>query len=179
MRTIISRWFLFGLLVGWALTHATVFGQSNAKTDPPTSDLRTALDKTITIDFSGQTLENVLKHVCDKAGISFEIDQMAMGQMQFAFMPGDPMQVQVKAKNEKTSQVLRKLLKTYHLTYIQLDGSILVTTEELAIVRQYRQRVSIDVDEVPLKKAIRELAKNHGHQPGDRPEGDQAWPRRR
>ena len=30
MKSILSRWFMFGLLVGWALSHTTVFGQPGA-----------------------------------------------------------------------------------------------------------------------------------------------------
>jgi hypothetical protein len=165
MRTIISRWFLFGLLLGWALTHATVFGQSTSKTDPPVNNLRVALDKPITVDFSGPTMESVLKHICDKAGLPFEYDPTIVMQMQIGFnrIGGDPQaQSQVKATDEKASQVLRRFLKAYHLTCVQSEGTILITTEELAVHRQYRQRVSIDVVDVPLKKAVRELAKNHG-----------------
>src|SRR5215813_10820554 len=39
MRTIISRWFMFGLLLGWALTHATVFGQTAKTGEEPKSAL--------------------------------------------------------------------------------------------------------------------------------------------
>jgi type II secretory pathway component GspD/PulD (secretin) len=163
MRTIISRWFLFGLLFGWALTHATVFGQSTSKGDPQPNKLRAGLDKAITVDFNGATMEAVVKHICEKAGLPVEFDPNFPPQMPIGFNgPGNDPQFQIKAKDEKASQVLRRFLKAYHFTYVQCDGVILVTSEELAVHRQYQQRVSVDVDDVPLKKAVRELAKSHG-----------------
>jgi hypothetical protein len=168
MRTLISRWFLFGLLFGWALTHATVFGQQTGKTTdtkPVTVDkIRQGLDKTITIDYTGQTLAEALNHFREKTGLPINIDSVAfMNQMP---MPpgGDPMggQVTIKGTNEKASQILRRTLSAHRLSYVFIDDAILVTSEDTAVMRQMRQRVSVDLDEVPLKKAARDLAKNHG-----------------
>ncbi len=178
MRTIISRWFLFGLLLGWSLTHATVFGQPAGKTsDKATAadKLRANLDKNVTLDFSGQSLTEVLNHFRDKTGITLHVDQVALMQIGIDmgggipggfFPPGGaaPMQpqLQLKATNEKASQVLRKLLNSHQLTYILFEDAVLVTTEEIALMRQMRQRVSVDLDEVPFNKAVRSLAKSHG-----------------
>jgi hypothetical protein len=41
------------------------------------------------------------------------------------------------------------------------EDSILITSTELATTRQMKQRVNLDVDEVPLAKALRELARNY------------------
>ena len=76
MRPVISRWFMFGLLIGWALTHATVFGQPNASSGGGTPSstgttttsidkLRQGLDKQITVNFTGQNIEEVLNHIKD------------------------------------------------------------------------------------------------------------------
>ena len=165
MHTIISRWFLFGLLLGWALTHATVFGQATAKT-PPADKLRAGLDKAITVDYSGHSLVDALNQIRDKSGLPIHIDQPVLMHMQTGYTGNDgnqiPMQIWVKATNEKASQVLRKFLNGHQLTYAVFEDSILITTVEMAAARLYRQRVSVDLDEVPLKKAVGELAKNHG-----------------
>ena len=128
MRTAISRWFLFGLLVGWSLTHASVFGQSSGagsaaifhraggrgpKSAQPASvdKLRQGLDKAITVDFTGQSLEEVLNHVRDRSGVPISIDDQSLGIAGMNFMrpDGQPMQFQIKATNEKTSQVLAQV----------------------------------------------------------------------
>ena len=164
MHTIISRWLLFGLLFGWALTHATVFGQTSSKPIPAIDKLRTGLDKAITVDYNGQSLVDALNQIRDKSGLPINIDQAIFMQMQIGLNGNDgnpvAMQFQVKATNEKASQVLRKFLNVQQLTYILFEDSILITTDELAAARQYRQRVSVDLNDVPLKKAVRDLAKS-------------------
>ncbi len=170
MRTLISRWFLFGLLLGWALTHATVFGQDAGKTTdtkPAAADkIRQGLDKSITIDYTGQSLAEALNHFREKIGLPINIEPIAMMQAGQAAFPdlGEPMapQVTIKGTNEKASQILRRTLSAHRLTYIVIDDAVLVTSEDAAVMRQMRQRVSVDLDQVPLKKAVRDLAKSKG-----------------
>ena len=117
MRNIVSRWFMVGLLIGWALTHSTVFaqpGSGKAAEKTAIEKLRANLDKNITLDYTGGSLVEVLNHFKDKAGIAINVDQMAMMQMPDfggGVFPGAPMQnIQIKAKDEKASTVLRRLL---------------------------------------------------------------------
>ncbi len=179
MRSAISRWFLFGLLLGWSLTHASVFAQvavqpgivqpeivrppvGGIKSTPMSPEkLRAGLDKTVTIDYTGQSLTDVINHFRDRTGLNIVIDQMAI--LQTGMNPDDNVgQFQVKATNEKAGQALRRTLGVYRLCFIILEDSILVTSEEIAVFRQMRQRVSVDLEDVPLRKAVRELAKKHG-----------------
>ena len=184
MRSAISRWFLFGLLLGWSLTHASVFGQvvgqpagvaqpgiaqpglpqpgGGVKFTPMAPDkIRQGLDKVITVDYTAQSLSDAINHLRDRTGLPITLDQMVILQM--GVNPDDNSgALQVKATKEKASQVLRRTLDAYRLCFIIIDGTILVTTEETAVFRQMRQRVSVDLDNVPLQKAARDLAKAHG-----------------
>jgi hypothetical protein len=167
MRTIISRWFMFGLLLGWSLTHATVFGQTGKTAEEPKatpfSKIRAGLDKSVTVDFTGQSLVDVLNHFRDKVGVPINVDPVVFGPM--AFNPGDPMggaQITIKGTNEKASTILRRTLSAQRLSYVILEDGVLITSEDAAVHRQMRQRVSLDLTDVPLKKAARELARNHG-----------------
>ncbi len=191
MKTSISRYFLFGLLLGWSLSHASVFGQATGTTSSsaavggvagkatPVSSaetLRAALDKKISIDFTGNTLNDAINHFREKVGVALHIDPMALGMLGIGdpndgvVQPGFPGgivqpnqgQFKLKATDEKAGQVLRRMLNPAGLTYVITQDALLVTSEESAVLRQYRQRVSVDLDEVPLKKAVRDLAKNHG-----------------
>jgi hypothetical protein len=170
MQKTISRWFLFGLLLGWALTHATVFAQSGKSQDAkPTAvdKIRQGLDKSITIDFTGQSLVDVLNHFKDKTGLPINVDPMILIQGGIGVFPmpgGDPngVQVTMKGTNEKAGQILRRTLNAHRLSYVILEDGLLITSEDQAVARQMRQRVSVDLDEVPLKKAARELARNYG-----------------
>lgn len=181
MRSVMSRWFMFGLLLGWALTHATGFAQPGAKGKAGASaieKLRAALDKEYTFDYTGQSLTEVLNHFRDKTGIAINVDQMALMQIGMdmpAGVPGGPGggvfpgapgggggQVQLKATNEKASSILRKLLDPHQLTYIIFQDAVLITTEESALMRQMRQRVSVNLADAAFDKSVRDLAKNHG-----------------
>src|SRR5471032_439677 len=115
MRTIISRWFLFGFLLVWALTHATVFGQSTDTKPSTTEKAKAGLDKAITVDFTGQSITDVLNHLRDKTGVAITLDPMTGLNMPFDPNNGiQPIPVTVKATNEKASQVLRKLCNANH-----------------------------------------------------------------
>lgn len=165
MKTILSRWFMFGLLIGWAASHTTLFAQPGATTPQlPASSaekMRQALDKTVTIDYTGQSLQDVLNHFRDRTGLPVTVDHNAF--LMTGLNVDAPIgQVELKAKNEKAGAVLRKLLNNYRLNYVIFEDSLLVTSDEMVVIRQMRQRVSVNVEDVPLKKVVRELAKNHG-----------------
>ena len=163
MRIILSRWILGVLLIGWALSHAAVFGQDQAAST--VEKLRQGLDKTITVDYAGQSLAEVLKHLQEKTGVPINLDPTVLVDMEGnANVPvgGATAQIKIKATNEKASQVLRKLLNAHCLSYAILEDAVLVTSDEFATIRQYLQRVNVAVEAVPLKKAARDLAKKHG-----------------
>ena len=87
MRSVIPRWFLFGLLIGWSLTQANVFGQSTGKSDPPVNKLKAGLDKQITVDFNDTSIVAVVKHIGEKAGLQIEIDPNLAMQIQGGINP--------------------------------------------------------------------------------------------
>ncbi|MSU79583.1 MAG: hypothetical protein EXS16_16025 [Gemmataceae bacterium] len=196
MKTSISRYFLFGLLLGWSLSHANVFGQATGTasssaavgggtgtttTATTAEKLRASLEKKVTLDFTGNSLNDAINHFRDKTGIAIHIDPMALGMIGIGdgndggiqpniVQPGIPGvivqpnqgQFKLKSTDEKAGQVLRRMLNPYSLTYVIMQDALLVTTEEMAVLRQYRQRVSVDLEDVAMKKAVRDLAKNHG-----------------
>lgn len=160
MQNLLTRCLFFGLLIGWALSHASVFGQPTTK-PAGTDKVRQALDKVISAEFNGQSVSDAINHLRVKTGLTIHIDQIAI--LQSGINPDDNVgQVLVKATDEKAGQVLRKFLANYRLTYIVQDNALLVTTEEMALFRQLGQRVSVDIDGVPFKKAVRDLARSHG-----------------
>src|SRR5436189_26371 len=53
-------------------------------------------------------------------------------------------------------------LRPFELTFVVNDGEILITTEEIAIQRQLRQTVNLDLDEVALATALQRLARSTG-----------------
>ncbi len=157
MQKFLSRRLVPGLLIGWALCQASALGQTSAGRVTLAEKLRPTLDTPVSLDYTAQSLSDAINHFRDQTGISIVMDQAAMQ------MEGYPAQLTLKAKNEKAGQVLRKLLNRYSLRYVVQDGGdILVTTEEMATARQYLRRVNVELEEVPLKKAVREFARSQG-----------------
>src|SRR5262245_66680941 len=82
MHKVISRWFLFGLLLGWAMTQTDVLAQNAATTTKPAptppENVRAKLNKNITVDFTGQNLTEVLNHLQDKIGVKIHVDPMVL-----------------------------------------------------------------------------------------------------
>jgi type II secretory pathway component HofQ len=62
----------------------------------------------------------------------------------------------------KLGMGLRQILSQHSLDYAIIDDMVLITTEELAIQRQTRQRVSVDADHVQLGTALDRLARLTG-----------------
>src|SRR5437764_923842 len=79
MQTILSRWLMFGLLIGWSLSHAAVFAQP-VKTGPA-DKIRQGLDKVISADYNGQSLSDAINHMREKSGLRINIDQASIMQM--------------------------------------------------------------------------------------------------
>jgi hypothetical protein len=166
MRTLPHRVILPALLLTWALSHAAVFGD-DPKTDkgkkdmPAVERIRKALDQPITLDFSGNSVMEALQQLKDKTNLEFNIDQVGIALTGFNVEQNNGEPVTIKSTGGKVNVALRKLLNTHQLTYVIFEDSILITTPELAVHRQMKQRVTLDVDEIPLTKALRELARNY------------------
>jgi type II secretory pathway component GspD/PulD (secretin) len=145
---------LFALALGLCLLpFATVLGGQSDK-------LRGALEQPIVLDFIGQSLHAALEHVAERAGVPVSIDQVALAQLGI-ISDEETGRVQVKAKDEKVAVVLRRLLAGYRLTYVLLDDTLLITSEDGAVRRLLQQRVDVNLTDAPLAKAARDLGRRH------------------
>jgi type II secretory pathway component HofQ len=168
MRSHLHRAILPALLLTWALAHASVFGddpkteksRKNAKDQTAVERIRKTLDQPMVLDFQGASLQESLQHLREKTGLEFNLDQMALTLMGVNINDNGGEPITLKS-NGKLSVALRKLLGSRQLAYLIFEDSILITSSELATTRQMKQRVYLDVDEVPLSKALRDLARNH------------------
>jgi hypothetical protein len=169
MRSHLHRAILPALLLTWALSHAIVFGddpktekgRKDDKDPTPVERIRKALDQPIVLDFQGASIQEALQHLREKTGIEFNLDQMALALMGININDNGGEPIALKSSGGKLSGALRKLLGRNQLAYVIFEDSILITSTELATLRQMKQRVSLDVDEVPLAKALRDLARNY------------------
>lgn len=147
------------VLTGAVLVNAVRADDNNSPNSVDT--IRKALDQSVTLDYSSASLEDILGHLKDRTKINLVIDQTVLQAGTIDFNPNGNL-IQLKATRTKVRQVLQQLLNPYNLTYVILGETVLVTTEGMAAQRQMRQRISLDVDNLPLHKALRDLARTHG-----------------
>ncbi|MCI0637872.1 MAG: hypothetical protein L0Y72_31720 [Gemmataceae bacterium] len=203
MNTFPRGW-LLAMLLGFALSHASVFGGAGApspptplppggegrltqvptpvakgggtqageaKQDPvdetPAERIRKALDQSLTLDFTGASLQEAIEHLKTKTRINFTLDNFAVQQMGFAVDPinGGVGVMQFHLKNERGGKVrsaLQRLLNSCNLSYVILEDTVLISTESIGLHRQMQQRVNISYEQVPLQKALKDLARRTG-----------------
>ena len=107
---------------------------------------RKALEHTVNVDYDGVTLADILGDLSEKTKVRFVANRT-----------GDNGVTQVQLKERNLS--VRELLRRLDLAGVVIDGTVYVADESTAVERQMRQRVSLDLDEVPLAKALQRLAK--------------------
>jgi hypothetical protein len=103
-------------------------------------------------------LQAALFQLGEDHGINLVLDKAVIQQM--GFEPND-LVVEVKLKDVKLRNGLRTMLSQYNLTIAIVGDTVLVTTEEQAIYKQLKHRISVDYDNVPLNKAVKELARTY------------------
>ena len=150
------------LLLVLAVGFLTAFMHAQEKLTPA-EKIRKALDQPVRIDYSGNSLQEIVNHLKKKAQIPIIIDQVAlqMTAMGIDDATGNPLTIDLKSDGN-VRQALQRLLGPYHLTFVTVGDSLLITTEELGLQRQMRQRLPVDVTTIPLEKALKELARTNG-----------------
>ena len=68
-----------------------------------------------------------------------------------------PAAVEIKSNNAKLQIALKNLLSSQGLTYVILENSLLITTEDQAVTKQMTQRINVKISDVPLQKALKDL----------------------
>jgi hypothetical protein len=130
------------------------------KADPSAAEtIRKALDTTGNFEFADVTLPNVLDTLSEQYKIHITLDRAMLQQM--GFEP-ETMQVKLQMKNGKLRTALRALVGQYNLTMAIVGDALVVTTEEVAVYRQLKQRINVDYEAVPLNKALKELSSRYG-----------------
>jgi len=121
--------------------------------------IRKMLDAKVSLEFSGIGLPSVLTQLGEDNRINLVLDEGTLRNM--GFEPADIM-INCKLKDVKLRAGLRTMLDQYNLTVAIVGDTVLVTTEEQAIYKQLKQRVGVDLDNVPLNKALKDLALSSG-----------------
>jgi hypothetical protein len=141
---------------GWT---APAPDEARARSVSPADKIRKELDRTINLDIDQQPLALAIAQVHEVTKINFVLDRVTLAQ---SGIDPDQMTVSLKLKDVKVRSALRSLLTPYNLNYAILGDTVLVSTDEVAMLRQVRQRVSIDLEKIELGKALRQLARETG-----------------
>jgi len=154
------RIYVAGLALAWGLTSslpaAPVSTESKAKPVTPAEKTKAALDKTIDFDLDSQPLHLALNQIKEQTGISFVLDRFTIQQLGM-----DPEQIQVnfKGKGVKVRTGLRSIIGQFNLSFAIVGENVVITTDEMAMYRQMRQRVNIEYENVEYASAIKQLAR--------------------
>ena len=154
-----------GAVLAWAASPAVLSAApAGADKDDKAVDsndrLHADLDKLISIDIQNQPLDLAVTMLGDKSKINFVLDALTITQ-QLGFQPNmPPVQVNLNMKDVKVRTVLRSIVGTYGLSYAVIGNTVLITTEDVAMMRQMRQRINVDISKVELADALKQLAKD-------------------
>jgi hypothetical protein len=160
----VSRW-LLGCLACFALAvpvvAAPVPASTDKKAESPAEKINKALDQTSDFSFDNANLSQALQDL-SKDKFNVVIDRITFINT-WGFEPNSPQApVSVNLKNVKTRTALRSVLSQYNLGYAIVGDTMIVTTEEMAIQKQLRQRVSVDLDKTTAADAFKRLSKETG-----------------
>ena len=128
----------------------------------PVEKLRKDLDKTITVKIDKQSLSTAVEALRKQTNINFILDSLTI-QQQLGFSPdAPPSPVEVDLKDVKVRAALRTVLAPYNLSFAPVGDAVVITTEDVAMLRQMRQRISVDFDKVEFAVALKQIARGTG-----------------
>jgi hypothetical protein len=132
------------------------------KSDPKPKDLpegefiRKVLDTKVNLEFTGSNLTAALAQLTEDHRVPFVLDKWTL--QQFGLEPNE-MTIDFKMKDVKLRDGARAMLAPFNLTTAIVGDSVIITTEEQAIYKQLKHRISVNHDQTPLRQAIAALAK--------------------
>jgi len=127
--------------------------------DSPAEKVKKALDQTTEITLENTGLEAAINQIAEAAKVNVVIDRWTIQNMGID-LNGSP--VNLKLKDAKIRTALRSALNPYNLGYAIIGDTVVISTEDMAIVRQMKQRVSVEYENVQLGTALKKLAKETG-----------------
>ena len=164
MIAVRRRWPVVALTLAWALLFTTTpapagpAGDTNGSNlETPAQRIRKDLDRTLpTVEIIDQPLKLAIAQLKEQTKINFVADVMTMAQMGID-VEGTP--INIKLQNVKLRSALRTIFGPYNLGYAIVGDVVLITSDDMAMHRQMKQRVSIDLDKAQLGGAVKQLAK--------------------
>jgi hypothetical protein len=128
---------------------------------PSTSDkIRKELDRIISVELTEQNLESGLNLLREQTKLNLVLDRFTLAQ---SGVDASEFNISnVTFRDTKARDALQAVLTPYNLHWVIVGDTVLVTTEEMAVYRQLKQRVKLDLDQVEFAVAVKRLARDTG-----------------
>lgn len=121
--------------------------------------VRRELDRTVSVDLDMQPLHLAVAQLHEQTRVTFVLDRFALQQVS---VDPDQATVTLKLKEVKLKTALRSLLTPLNLTYAVVGETVVISSEDMAPVRQLRQRINVDLNKTEFGKALHQMAHDTG-----------------
>jgi type II secretory pathway component GspD/PulD (secretin) len=145
---------------------------SSASGETAAEKLRKALDRVRDLEIAEQPLDAAVNQLREQTGINFTIDRAitpnAPGFSMLGGGPGAPasgyahLNIGGPFHRLPLRVILTKMLGKHNLTHVLVGDAVLITTPDKAVERQLGQTISINIKEVALSDALKQLARETG-----------------
>jgi hypothetical protein len=155
-----------GVVLAWAFPAVLLAAPAPSDKDKaaagPAEKIRAALNAPVTVKIDKQPLGPAVEILREKTKVNFVLDTMTI-QNTFGWPPDQsPTAVEVDLKDVKLKSALRTVLTPYGLSYAVIGDTVVITTEDMAIARQMKQRVNVEFDKVEFATALKQLSRDTG-----------------
>jgi hypothetical protein len=152
---------LAALLAG-LLAPAPASADDKTKDETPSEKVRKALDQPIDLDLKESSMAKAVERFREKTKLDISIDRspfITMGVPTFDPNADSPVPFEGKFKGVKVRDALRRVFEPIGLTPFIIDDAVLLTSEDIGIQKQLKQRIDVDVSEVPLADALKDVGR--------------------
>lgn len=130
-----------------------------AKTESTAVKARAALDRKITAKADMKTLNETIDMFKEYAKVDITLD---VGAIQMVGMSPDQQVVKFDVKDVTIREALKAAFSKFNLKCGITSNGLVVSTDEGLMIRQLRQRVSLDTDNKPLPEVLKSLSTETG-----------------
>lgn len=144
------------VLAGAALLIAAPAGNKDRK-QTAAEKLREALEGPVALEVADQPLPAVIAQLADLGKAPIILDRNALNMMG---ADASEANVSLRVKDVPLKMALRQAAGQHGLSFAVVGDHILVSSEDVVCQRQLKQRINLDLEDVVLTKALKDLARD-------------------
>jgi len=151
----------------WGVLALGLFGNSlsaapvpvAAKVESKATKARAALEQKVTAKADNKTFTEAIEMFRELTKVEVILD---VGVLQQVGMSADQQAIKFDVKDATVREAMKAAFGKYNLKCGVTAAGLVVSSDEGLIARQFRQRVSLDVDSKPLPDVMKSLAEESG-----------------